>query len=384
MTLKIHIPKIDILLKCGIMLLTIKVLLGNSAVVYYNDFVDTLLSISSSVLFALVIIRQKYSTKTLMIYALIVILGLINAYLTGELGFFITIMTCLAITGQKFDDIIKYIYFCQLSLFIIHCFIAAVSITISGDNLTTVIGGVTRYQFGFNHPNTLSVYIFELILLWAWIHYKTIMWSSITGIFVITGFVFLFTRTRTFLYESIILCILLAISKSNKKIITKILNLFARYAAIMCSSIILFLTMNYKSMNTVVLAINSILTGRIKLGAYAYEKLGVTLLGQSGLNSVQWDQFWQLNGYTYDCAYTYLTMEKGVIWLIIICVSFYMLSKKGTKKIDVFITVWAFYAITEVHPLNCYLSFPILLISQLSPTVKIRKIARERTRENIK
>ena len=363
-----NLPKIDIFLQLGIILMAIKTLCSQSKVIYYNDYLDTFLSIMSAVSFTMVIIRQKYSLKLLVLYGCIAVLGIINIYLTGDFTLFITIMTCLVITNEEFDNIIKHIYFYQMLFFLIHCFIAAISIILTGDNLSSVIGGVTRYQFGFVHPNTFSIYFFQLALLWSWIHFSSLKHKNIFKIFALSFVVFLFTKTRTLLISTCILCILLEISKSQKKQVINLLNILAKYVAIMCTVFILIMTFNYKLNNPVILKIDDLLTGRIKLGAYAYETLGITWLGQAGIESVHWDQFWRLNSHTYDCVYTYFAMEKGIIWLVILCACFFELSKKRNKKINIFLIVWSLYAVTEVHPIYCYQCFPILLISQLLPS----------------
>ena len=271
-----NLPKIDIFLQLGIVLMVIKTICSLSKVVYYDNYIDTFLSIMSAVLFAMVIIRQKYSPKHLVLYGFIAILGIINVKLTGDFTLFITIMTCIVIANEEFDNIIKHLYFYQMLFFLIHCFIAAISIVLTGENLSRVIGGVTRYMFGFVHPNTFSMYFFQLTLLWSWIHFSSLTHKNILRIFALSFVVFLFTKTRTLLISTCVLCILLKISQSRNKQVINVLNLLARYVAIICSMIILTLTFNYKFNNAFILKIDDLLTERIKLGAYAYETLGVT------------------------------------------------------------------------------------------------------------
>ena len=129
----------------------------------------------------------------------------------------------------------------------------------------------------------------------------------------------------------------------------------------------LFFSIIYKSGNVLALSLDVFLSSRIRLGGYAYEHIGITWFGQPTVKNVQWDSFWGLTGHAYDCAYTLLAMEYGIIWLILICYCFYKLSKRNDVKICIFIITWSLYAVSEVHPLNGYILFPILLISQLLP-----------------
>ena len=109
---------------------------------------------------------------------------------------------------------------------------------------------------------------------------------------------------------------------------------------------------------------DKLLSARIRLGAYAYNNYGISLLGQD-MNDINviWDSFWQLSGFTFDCTYTFLMINQGIIWLFIIIVAFYFLAKRGTEQVWVMIIAWSLYAVTEVHGLNSFKCFPILLIA---------------------
>ena len=58
-------------------------------------------------------------------------------------------------------------------------------------------------------------------------------------------------------------------------------------------------------------------------------------------------------------------MQQGIIWLVTIILLFYKLNQLNNDKINFAIIAWAIYGITEVHGLNVYMLFPILLVSEL-------------------
>ena len=77
---------------------------------------------------------------------------------------------------------------------------------------------------------------------------------------------------------------------------------------------------------------------------------------------IAWTPEWQLNYFTLDCTYTSLWVNIGWMWIIILMVCFLMLAKRKEIKISLFIIMWALYAISEVHGLDAYLCFPILMV----------------------
>jgi hypothetical protein len=79
---------------------------------------------------------------------------------------------------------------------------------------------------------------------------------------------------------------------------------------------------------------------------------------------VKWDPYWRFNSITFDNIFTYLLVSQ-MVWLIVISILFYRCAKKGSNKDCIYILAWAMYGITEVHGINPFLFFPLLIISTL-------------------
>lgn len=58
-------------------------------------------------------------------------------------------------------------------------------------------------------------------------------------------------------------------------------------------------------------------------------------------------------------------MRQGAIWLLVIAVLFYRLARKRNDSFNFAIVAWGIYGITEVHGLNVYMLFVILLVNEL-------------------
>ena len=120
----LRLPRIRNELYLGMFLMIIKVSLSQSSIVPYNEAVDNFLSLFAAFLLAFYIVKEKYSIKTLFIYAFIALVALYSTVKTGNNGFLITIITCLAIRNQDMDRVIDFIFRYEAIFLVIHTLLA--------------------------------------------------------------------------------------------------------------------------------------------------------------------------------------------------------------------------------------------------------------------
>lgn len=371
MELKLKIYKIDIKIKLAVAMLVLKTFLSFTTLAPYSDMLDNALAFFSAGLFVLVILEKRYARKTLLIYAIITLFGLYSAVQVGNVGFLITIITWFAVREENIDVIVKYIYQIELLLFLTVVVISGLMSVIGIKSIATVISGELRYNFGFSHPNTFSMLLFNLILMWVYINFNKIRMKNIVAIFLLTIIAYSFTKTRTFLVDVGCLLLILMITKVNKIRINNIISVIARFITPTLAVGTYALAILYMAGNTVAITIDDILSYRIRLVAYGLTQYGVSFFGKNLSNiTVVYDQYWRLNSFTFDNIYAYLLTNIGIIWLVVICICFYFLAKKKEPKLCIFIIVWALYGMTEVHGINCYECFPILMCTVLLKTKK--------------
>lgn len=236
-----------------------------------------------------------------------------------------------------------------------------------GESLTIEISGVNRYHFGMGHPNRFSMYLFNLMLLWVYLNFRRLNNKNIFGFLLIGMISFVLTRTRTNLIEIIIIAglLLMWINIQTKTRLKSFLKKVAMYIVPVSAILTMLCVYWYSSGNYIVKAIDLLLSSRIRLGAYAFNKYGLTLLGQPISYDVAYDDSWRLNTFTFDNTFTFLCISQGVIWLAIISILFYKLAKNETTRIHFTIIAWTLYGITEVHGLNAYMFFPVILVTLL-------------------
>ena len=140
------------------------------------------------------------------------------------------------------------------------------------------------------------------------------------------------------------------------------IDALAKYAVPILSLFTFVMTFLYEKGNLLSHAVDQLLTRRIGLASYAYNRLGLTIFGRDMRNfTTTWDEYYGFSGgFTFDNIYSYLLINVGIVILLLIIVVLYKVAKQGSLKNNIFILVWALYSMTEVHGLSCYMCFPIL------------------------
>ena len=361
--MKIKINKAKSNLYVGIFILIIKTIFYYSTVFILPKWGDAALQYLAVFFLAIHILKQKYSKKTLFIYGLITLFALISCLLTKEWGILITVITVLAIRKEYFNDIIEFIY--KIELFVVSLnIILSLIMSLFGFPITSTYYGQIVFTLGFVHRNSLAVFLSNLIFMWAWLNYEKLNIKHLFFITFIEILVLIFVKTKTSAV-TVLFMILLIFFYKNKQSYSFLLYKLASLIVPSLSFFLYYLISHYG--NTISILFDRLLTGRIKLNTYFFQNYGLTLAGRYIDNYyIDWNPQWQLQGkLTFDCTYTYLMISRGIIWLIIITFLFYRLAKLKNNKINLFIIIWALYAVTEIHGINCYICFPILLITLL-------------------
>lgn len=360
MVVKIH--KIQTILQIGIFIMCFKTAFSQSAILPYSDQMDNILTIIAVSCLLCSVLCEKYTMKRLLLYGVITFVSIYSVLQTGNFGLLTTVIICLAICEADINKILKSVFDYQVFFLVVHTCIVLIFFLVSNISLSMYIDGVKRYNFGFRHPNTFSIYLFNLLILWIWIKYEKIKLMHIAIFFSISMLAFFFTKTRTSFINAIIFCILLLLSKS-KYSFKKLINIIAKYLVPICAGLTLWCAYLYIYGTPIAIFINELLSNRIKLGAYAMSHFGFSFWGQDITKySVIWDFKWRLNAITFDNLYTFLAVNQGFVWIVVLSVLFYLLARKNDLKINIFIIVWALYGITEVHGLNGFKCFPIFLL----------------------
>lgn len=359
--------KSNLFLYSGTLFLVIKTVLSTSKIIPYSEFMDTILATLGALCMILSIIMQRYRVKVLFIYTMLIGITAYNAMITGNNALAVTVITCLAIRKTDLKIYIQFIFKLQSALVICHTIIAIIGGMIGTFNIVQNIGGITRYDFGMLHPNSFAALLFNLMIMWIWLNWHKIKTKHIIYMILGSGVLYCFCKTRTNFIAmlAVIGCVYVCRVKHKfVRLIGKIATVIIPLLSVAMGTAIIL----YTTGNGIVLLLNKVLNARITLGAYALAHEGFTLFGQnmtSLYTETTWDPIWQLNGFTFDCIYTYMLINQGIIWLILLMILFAKLAKRKNPKDNVAIIAWALYGVTEVQGLNCFSCMPILLLTKL-------------------
>ena len=279
----------------------------------------------------------------------------------------------------KVDDAIRYMFYSELFLMVL-----LIPITMakyfSGYSIY-INGGINdffskRYRFAFLHPNVLGGYAFNLIILWGWLNYKRIKKIHLLIISLVNIAILVIVGSKTAFFDIFIFVILILLFGNRKKN-SKILNCIAGFIFPFLFIFTYFLLKGYLTGNAVSLFFNTLLSNRIHIGAYSLLKYGVSLWGQyielgirdhSNKNLI-------IDSLTFDNLYSYLLINIGIMFAVLISALVFVLVKKGNNKISIFIIVWALYGVSEIQGLYMLRCFPLLLLAFLIRPQK-RKLCR--------
>lgn len=358
--MKLRIPKVNTYFRLGLLCLIIKTIFGTSDILRIEGIADDLLSLAGCVLLFVSVMKKGSRPIAYFVYLAAFGLAAYTSYRTGSLRMLMVIALCVAASRQDIDKTVRFLFTYEMIFLSFHT-IVALATSVLGKNNFVYMSGQMKYTFGFGHPNTFSCLLTNVLLMWMWMNYDRLTPSHILMQILIALFFYSFTGTRTLLITIILFAALLCYVKVGKKD----LHLMVRFLIPIAVAGHLIAMMLYMNGHPIALLLNKLLSTRIKLGAYWYTHRGISVFGQNlfGIKAI-WDEVWQLAGeVTFDNIYTFLMINIGMIWLVVLGVCFYRVSFLKNAKVNLFLMMWALYGVTEVHGINPVMLFPLLLLA---------------------
>ena len=369
--IRLTLPRPNGYSEWAILIMLIKTVLSLSVVIPYNNYMDIMLTAVAIVLFVIDILSQGYTVKALLLCGTLSLVALYSCITVGNSALLVTIITCLAIRSKDFDRKIEFIYSYTLFFFVLHTALAIVMWLIGSSEIYVIGTAGIRFHLGFGNRNRLAIYLFNMAIMWIYLNFDKIKWMNIFLILLFGGGVYVITATRTNFVEIIVTVFLLSLYRFVPNTARRLLDKMCRYLFPLLFALTMILVIEFSKQNPVAIMVDTLLSSRIRLGAYAYLRDGFTIFGQSVSYTAVWDEVYRLSSFTFDNIYTYFAMSQGIIWAILLSVCFFFLSKRCGDREKFAIIVWILYGMTEVHGLNCYMCFPLLITTYLLKDVRL-------------
>ena len=358
------------LVKAAFVLLIVKVMASTSWILPWNSLVDNL-----CIIFAVCVTVAKFCRLTLPFRRLLVLAGmaLLTLYTCVSMKQYDLLVSVIAIClliDEDLDEYIPLMLKIQAGIVLGHLAVSGIlSLTGSGDRFWTMTDHRLRFSGGFVHANVLSCYIHSCMLMFAWKQFRHITPNQFGGMLCITVLSFIMSRSRTGLLLNLFLLLLIYLTQNENNLVAKLMNPVLLLTFPGLTALVFLAQKQFTNGNGVAVLLDSLLTGRIKYAAYAYLRSGTTWLpryldyADSGV--VSWTPEWNLNTFTFDNLYSFLFVQMGMIWIGVMSVMIGFVCKRFDFRNKLFVLIWALFAMVEVHGLNCFKFFPLLLLTTL-------------------
>ncbi|HCS93967.1 MAG TPA: hypothetical protein DIW15_04585 [Bavariicoccus seileri] len=312
-------------------------------------------------------IINKYSKQQLMIIFCFLVPSIVTRFVSGSSPTFDLLVFIILLKNTPIKSVLKTILSSQvLSFFLV---ILMYRLSIIPDRVV-VRSGVIRSSLGFWHPNTtgmifLSIFLLSMVLAKQKYEYIFLAIFNVLATILVS-----ITASRTMqilvLIASIgFVCVrLLKFEKvSNTRLAKVVLLVF-----ILCILLSYFLALIYRPQNQLLSSLNTLLSGRLRLGNLFVEEYSVSLFGTRVLYNTPNANYQTIFGLVYrvlDNSYLKYLLNFGVLSLATLSIIVYQIFIKSPKIFlsKLFVSLMAFLglAFTEQLGLSMEINFVLFV-----------------------
>lgn len=226
-----------------------------------------------------------------------------------------------------------------------------------------------RHGLGFTWTTTSAVLFFFLVLQWVYVRREKLTIIELGLMEAIQLFLYRLTDSRMVFYLGTLFVGVVFLAKLfgfRWKLTEKVKWLFMITPTAICL-VSIAIHAFYNENHPLWVKLNNFLSNRLALGRSAFEKYGVSLLG----NEVEWVGHSVVatnRVYNYvDCSYVQLLIEYGVLFLIMVIVIYTVMMYHAIKN-KRYETLWVLlfvlgFSITEPRLMNLIFNpFPLLIL----------------------
>ena len=305
------------------------------------------------------ILRGKYNFKEIVF---IFVLGIYFSYFyisIKQANLLLIFLYLIAFKNINYDKFNKYAFFALLIPFII---IVLLSFTpfLKDYSKTQIRYGNLRVRHYLGYYFTCALNYFMSIVFMYYLFKKEFKLFDYIVIMALNIFLLVFTDTKSSFF-CILLLLLINIFFTNVK--NKKIYKYFSFATLISFPIgalsTFVLTYMYRVNNRYAVALNSVLTGRLKLMSDGFDRWGITLFGQEIYNTIEYSYI--------DSSYLNIFFNYGLIALIAV-VAFYVVwtywvSKKYNLQLLIVLFITSLHSVFDPQLTLLYYSpFIILFI----------------------
>ena len=321
------------------------------------------------------ILTERYSLKSIIIYGLISIIGIINFFFGHSEIFLFLAFTLIVSKGLNPKDILKLAFFILSACLIFNVFFSIVGII---ENAPFEIyrqgsGIVKRFAFGFSHPNAFHLSFFICSTLYLILYYRKSNIFFIILLIALDLLVYYFTKSRTGLALSLLSFVSYYLIFRFKKI-KDIFVFISPLILFFCILLPFLLGYTYGQLD-IVDKLDNLLTGRIYYINFLLENFSFPLFGSTIYN----------NYVNFDNGFISLLYESGsiafIIFIILLFETLFYMRKRNDYSLIFLLIFFAIYGITEAFfqsiTSNICLFLFLFILNKNSSVLRVRYVKRD-------
>ena len=319
------------------------------------------------------VVFQRYTfSRFLVTMAICAVIGF-SSMISINFLFLLSFLLLMGMQDIKLESIVKLALFVKIVSIAVHVFWYIVVFHTNPDVIQFVFRagvGAPRHFFFMGHANTFMAFLVWSCIDYIYLRYNKLTVLDMAVIWLINIIFYSFAFSNTGIIVMAIVTLLIALDKLGKGFFDKLFTWLAKYLYLLFSIIFSTLVIFYTRLDGQLLVmwhgLDDFLTGRLWLGAHAYDIFGHTILGRPDMPPTV--AFWQgryFNTMTvFDNHYVGNLVSYGIINTVALVIVLVKLCGKMENREKLVIIAFSFFAIMQSDVTNVVICFALLLIGK--------------------
>lgn len=257
-------------------------LLTNSEIAYTYQVAELYKVISMIVILAqicaILIIKKWKISWLILCLSVIVLVFLGGAFASERIMLLVGALFAVLSHTISIDKLVKFDIKLKLCIFALIVSLCATGII---GNYTGNYYSGEKAAIGFAHPNSFTLFVITMLLEWLCICYKKMKWYDWLGIMVTWIAIMCISAARASGFTFVLTFMIFVLDNAFPTLLyTKISKIAFTAITPFITAISFLLSWLYIKGNSYIIALDIVLSSRIRLGALALEKYGIKVMGQ--------------------------------------------------------------------------------------------------------
>lgn len=347
---------------------------------------NTLITVLLFLLYLIITFSSSYNLKNFIEQIVFLVIAVFSYILTGASVFSILLLSVNVLRNLQIKEILRYYFYIRLLVIVVIVLLSIMGII---DNNYVVISKaglyrVSRYAFGYAHPNQLAQALGSLLLAYYSMNYsRKLDYSSIITYSIVSITIYQLTLSRAFLIISILFIIFnfilnIKVVGHTKEVGIPILRyseLWIGLALFLSLLLPYFMTIQVGELRFILYKINDLLSSRLTFSASVMENYPLSLFG----TTFSFDKLGLIyRKFAVDVGYINLLYSFGLVPFLAFIITTNIVCKK-LFELNFYVLLLVFYlmllwASMENIIVNCSVDFVILLFGSILFNQKSNKV----------